>query len=168
MSFYLETPRLIIRPFTLADAKEYFKITRDSSIKKYVPNARPTSLEETVYDIESTYSQADFKHDFYLVIIEKQTKKLIGALIITQNPLMSYYEACYFIGKNFRNNGFIFEALSYFLTNFPFSGERIVFQIKTSNIASLNLISKFNNIKDVSKEYKIFLASDEVLFCYYS
>ena len=71
MSILIYTPRLILRPFKLADAKDYYNITRDSEIKKYVSYACPDSISETIENIKSCYSQADFERDFYLIIEEK-------------------------------------------------------------------------------------------------
>ena len=68
MSIRIETSRLILRPFKLADAKSYYNITRDPQIKKYVSYACPDSLSEAKESIKSCYSQADFKRDFYFVI----------------------------------------------------------------------------------------------------
>ena len=165
MSIFIQTPRLILRPFTLADAKDYYKITRDPDIKKYVSYACPDSLSETIENIKSCYSQADFERDFYLVIEERRTGKIIGALSLTENFTMEYYEVCYFIDKKNRRSGYMKEALSYFLNSIS-TEEKIVFVINETNLSSLNLMKKFANIEDVTKQYQHILPPDEKMFCY--
>lgn len=165
MSICIQTPRLILRPFRLADAKDYYKITRDYEIKKYVGYACPDSLSETEENIKSCYSQADFDRDFYLIIEEKETGKIIGALSLTENFSMEYYEICYFIDKKYRRNGYMKEALTYFLNSIS-TEEKIVFVINKTNISSLNLMKKFANIEDITKKYQHLLPPDEKMFCY--
>ena len=165
MSILIYTPRLILRPFKLADAKDYYNITRDSEIKKYVSYACPDSISETIENIKSCYSQADFERDFYLIIEEKETGKIIGSLSLTENFSMEYYEVCYFITSDSRNKGYMKEALSYFLNNIS-TEEKIIFVINENNISSLTLIKKFSNIEDVTEKYKHVLPPTEKMFCY--
>ena len=165
MSIRIETSRLILRPFKLADAKSYYNITRDPQIKKYVSYACPDSISEAKESIKSCYSQADFKRDFYFVIEEKKSGNIVGSLSLTQNFFMDYYEICYFISNSYRRKGYMEEVLTNFLESIS-SKEKIVFVIKDDNIPSLNLIQKLPYMTDISKEYKKYLPSGEKMFCY--
>ena len=134
MKFSIETPRLVVRPFELNDAKDFFNITRDEDIRKFVPGCYFESLEETQEVFEKFYIKGDLKHDFYLAIVEKSTNSLVGSFIITQNQDLHTYDFCYFIQKEKRLNGYFKEAFTEFLRNsFPASF--------TINIASENSAS---------------------------
>ena len=162
---YIETPRLIIRPFTLEDANNYLKFVQDELIHKYVPFSYLNNIAEANAAILECYAKCDFSNDFYLLIIEKQSNNLIGALMITDNYYGQYYDSCYFIGKQYRRKGYMKEALVAFLNNFPLPDKKLMFFIKPSNTASLNLIKQIDGIIDVYPE-KVPTKGPFKQFCY--
>lgn len=145
----IETSRLILRPFTLNDANEYYNLVQDMLIRKYVPFSYLDTLNETKITIEESYSKSDFIHDFYLLIIEKESGNIIGAILITQNPHAKYFDSCYFIGEKYRRKGYMKEALEAFLYNFPFTNKTLMFFINSTNTVSLNFIKSITGIKQV-------------------
>ena len=147
MEFYIETQNLILRTFTINDVKDYFEITRDIDIQQYTPGAYIDTLAETKFFFHMCYLHSDLKHDFYIAIEEKNSQKLIGAIIVTQ-AYSDVFDASYFISKDFRRKGYMKEALQTFLNKFPVSGN-IYFEIKKSNLASLNLIKKIEGINEL-------------------
>ena len=154
MEFSIETPRLIIRPFTLADTQEYFDITRDYKIEKYVSFA----YFDNIYDLEDTiqtcYSICDFEKDFYLIIEEKISQKIVGAFIITQTNYKEIYDVCYLIGKPFRRNGYLKEALEAFIKNMPVPNAILSFIINNRNKPSLNFVKSLKGIIEDKSSYK--------------
>lgn len=152
MNFMVESERLLIRPFEIADTKEYYQMTRDPLIRKYVPFACENTLAETYNTIDMFYSHGDCVSDFYLVLEEKQTHKIVGAIIATAiktTPLT--LDVCILTDVNARRKGFMFEALSAFKDALPKSTE-LIFVVDKKNDASKNTVTKLPGI--VEKPFK--------------
>lgn len=144
----IETSRLILRPFQLSDAEEYFRITRNYAIKKYVPGACQDTLEECRNDIDNVYSKGDFDHDFYYIIEEKKSHKIVGAIICV---LIHNYDVSGFIDQYHRKMGYMFEALHAFVNNMP-KGGALEFEIHVDNWASLSIVQSIPGIENISCE----------------
>lgn len=146
MNFMVESERLLIRPFEVADTEEYYQMTRDPLIRKYVPFACENTLEETLNTIDMYYSHGDCVYDFYLVLEEKSTHKLVGAIIATATktyPLT--LDVCILTEPSVRRKGFMFEALTAFKSALPKSTE-LLFVVDKKNEASLNTVTKLPGI----------------------
>ncbi len=144
MSFSIETTNLLLRPFKLEDATDYFHIVQDPLVQLYTNGAYIETLPETKLCFKMIYAKADLKNDFYIAIEEKSSKKLIGAIFIVR-IISSNYDCAYFLDKNFRNKGYMVEALTSLLPNMPIKGF-IHFDIHKTNLASLSVIRKIDNI----------------------
>ena len=72
----IETERLRLRGFEMADAKWLFKVAHDDELRKYLPGAYTSSLAETKNFIRYYYSKGDFIHDFYFIIENKNHERL--------------------------------------------------------------------------------------------
>lgn len=148
MNFVIESDRLVIRQFTVEDAPAYHQMTRDKDIQIYVPYACAETYEETLETIRDYYSVTDFKYDYYLVLEEKGTGKLVGAIIataLTTSPLN--LDICIFTEQSMRRKGYMFEALCAFKDAIP-KGTTLLFTIAHRNIASYRTVSKLIGIKD--------------------
>ena len=146
MNFVVESDRLFIRSFKPADAEEYYQMTRDPLVRKYVPFACEETLEETYSTIDKYYSHGDCIHDFYLVLEEKKSHKLVGVIIataLTSIPLT--LEVAILTAPNFRRNGFMFEALTAFTNAIPKS-TTLAFIVDKTNVASKNTVRKLPGI----------------------
>ena len=156
MKFSIETSRLLLRPFKMKDAHDFFNITRDDAILSYIPGCYFETLSETNQVFKDSYTKGDFKRDFYIAIEEKKSHTLVGSLIITQDCKLSYFDSCYFIRKESRGKGFLHEALSAFLENFPIPDSTFIFQIEKDNEPSLKAIQKINGITELSNDICIY------------
>ncbi len=146
MNFIVESERLLIRPFRITDTEEYYQMTRDSLIRSYVPFACENTLEQTRETIENYYSNGDCVYDFYLVLEEKASHKIIGAIIATAtNTYPLSLDVCILTDAMHRNKGFMFEALSAFKDALPESTE-LLFVIKRENLASIKTVTKLHKI----------------------
>ena len=145
--FILESERLRIRRFKLADAAEYFKMTRDPLIQEYVPFACENSLEETQEVILNYYSSCDCTYDFFLVIEEKETQKLVGAIIAISLTSYNFLEVSILTEQSSRRKGYMYEALCTFKDAFEPS-TKLLFVIEKDNIASLNTVTKLEGISE--------------------
>ena len=143
--FWVETNRLILRPFSPIDAGEYFTITRDESVQKYVPMACPVSFQACLDDIKSVYSKGDFLHDYYVIIEEKLSGYVIGAIICV---LIQDFDLSAFIGNRFRGFGYMHEALEAFLSQMP-KGSIISFTSQVSNTASIKVLQSIEGIGEI-------------------
>ena len=152
-TFPIETERLIIRPLKMSDVNEFYVMTRDESVKKYVPYACPSSLEDARYDFKKFYTKCDMLHDFYLGIEDKKKGKLVGALIVTEN-IRKEYDMSLITAARHRGKGYMKESLQAFVDVMK-KGSVLLFIIDKKNESSYNLVRKLPNIKDVSNNYKI-------------
>lgn len=148
MNFVIESDRLVIRQFTVEDAPAYHQMTRDKDIQIYVPYACEETYEETLETIRDYYSVSDLKYDYYLVLEEKGTGKLVGAIIataLTTSPLN--LDICILTEKSMRRKGYMYEALCAFKDALP-KGTTLLFAIAQGNVASYRTVSKLVGIKN--------------------
>lgn len=148
MRYSTESQRLILRSFTLADSEAYFEMTQDPDIRKYVPNSYGDTLEET-QNLIKDYIKGDCVRDFYLVLEEKSTHELIGAIIATTCPFYSQIDMCIMSRADCRRKGYIIEALYAFISTLP-KHTKLNFLIEKDNENSLSTVSKLSGIKEVS------------------
>ena len=82
---------------------------------------------------------------------EKQTKKVIGALIATQAEKENVFDMAILIDKKSRRNGYMSEALLTFISAIP-KESTLKFVVDKTNAASLRTVSKLPNLQ--SKSFK--------------
>lgn len=143
----LTTDRLILRPFKNTDIDELFEIIQEEEIRKFLPGIYTDSKEELMKTLE-VYANADFVNDIYLSITEKETGKVIGALVLVRVHSTSM-EISYFIRKDKREMGLMFEAIRAFVDWYAKSGLKntIVFIVSKANQSSLYLCAKMSEYK---------------------
>lgn len=149
MNFVVESERLLLRQFELTDVGEYYQMTRDPLIQHYVPFACEQTLENTYEAFEICYSVKNNPYDFYLILEDKASHKIVGAIIstaITTSPLV--LDVDILTGADYRKKGYMFEALSAFKKALPKATE-LLFSVKKENIASLKTVTKLPGIVEV-------------------
>lgn len=142
MNFVVESERLLLRQFDLADVGKYYQMTQDPLIQHYVSFACATTIEETIEAFECCYSVKNNPYDFYLILENKTSHEIVGAIISTAiktSPLS--LDVCIFTDAAHRQKGYMFEALMAFKNALPKSTE-LLFAVKKENIASLKTITK--------------------------
>lgn len=152
-TFPIETERLIIRPLKMSDVLEYYCITQDECVRKYVPYACTTSLEDTRYEFKKYYTKCDLKHDFYLALVNKATNKLVGILIVTQN-IKKEFDMSLITGAMYRGKGYMRECLQEFVKVMK-KGSVLLFIIEKNNSPSYNLVRKLPKVQDVTENYNL-------------
>ena len=146
MNFVVESERLRLRQFELSDVEEYYQMTRDPLIQTYVSFACENTLEETYEAFELCYSVENNPYDFYLILEDKTSHKIVGAIISTAiktSPLI--LDVCILTEAMHRQKGYMFEALLAFKDAIP-QGTELLFAIKKENQASLKTITKLPGI----------------------
>ena len=146
MNFVVESERLLLRQFDLADVGEYYQMTRDPLIQYYVSYACENTLEDTYEAFEMCYSVKNNPYDFYLILEEKSSKKIVGAIISTAIKTVPLtLDVCILTDANHRRKGYMFEALLAFKDAIP-EGTELLFAIKKENQASLKTVTKLPGI----------------------
>lgn len=145
----METDRLLLRQFKSSDADDYFKMTRDSAIKEYIPNGLPISKKHAKELIKESYTE----YEYYLVLESKETHKFIGTIMATLNE-SSEYDLCLMIVAEYRGKGYITEAIKAFIKTFP-PGTVFSWEIRNDNEASLQAVSKIENVYEVESIFNI-------------
>ena len=109
----INTERLLLRPFTLDDAKDVQNLANDPKIEEttlFIPYPYPDGLAE---EWISTH-QAEFENKKQIIwaITSKQNKYLIGSVGLTLRFEFEKAEFGFWIGQKYWNKGYASEALS--------------------------------------------------------
>lgn len=146
MNFVVESDRLHIRPFKLSDVEAYHQMTQDPLIQHFVSFACSSSLEEAFEAFEYCYSAEDNPYDFYLILEDKKSKQIVGAIISTAISTSPHIlDVCILTDAAQRRKGYMFEALSAFIDALPKSTE-LLFAIKRENFASIKTVTKLPGV----------------------
>ncbi len=107
----LKTERLILRPFTLKDAKRVQELAGDPLISDTTLNI-PYPYEDGIAEIWISNHEEKFekKEELVLAITLNDEKNIIGAIGLKINTSFNNAELGYWIGKDFWNNGYATEA----------------------------------------------------------
>jgi ribosomal-protein-alanine N-acetyltransferase len=106
----IETPRLLLRPFTVADAPEVQRLAGDREIAStmlHVPHPYEGMAEQWIGTHQEHYERGEAVN-FALVL--RATNGLVGAMSLQLNQPHSHAELGYWIGKPFWNQGYCTEA----------------------------------------------------------
>lgn len=146
MNFVVESERLLLRQFEMSDVGEYYQMTQDPLIQHYVSFACEQTLENTYEAFELCYSVKNNPYDFYLILEDKTSHKIVGAIISTAiktTPLI--LDVCILTEASHRKKGYMYEALLAFKDAIP-KGTELLFAVKKENLASLKTITKLPGI----------------------
>ena len=151
-TFQIETQRLILRRFCLADSEQYFHITREPDIRRFVPDACPFDKQECINDIKNIYSKGDCDYDFYLIIENKLSHQIMGAII---SVLIHEFDTQYFLASRFRGQGFMSEALSAFIEymRYTHAGGSILFNVDAPNFKPMWFLENLIGCENITKSY---------------
>jgi RimJ/RimL family protein N-acetyltransferase len=156
----LETNRLVIRPLTLNDKKEFFEYRRDKEINKY-QGWIPETMKDVEVFIGKISEQINLPETwFQFIILEKETQKIVGDLgihfIDSENKQV---EIGCTLNKNFQNNGFATESLKR-LIDYLFdelSKHRIITSIDPDNKNSIRLVERIGFRKEAHFVESLFI-----------
>ena len=132
-----------IRKFKTEDAEAYFKIcTSAGDIARYVPGL-VEDTQSLCQSLVGDFANVNFSDEFAFAIDEMGS--LIGAIVASREYACNSINASYFIGGQYRRNGYAKKALSDFVEycRSNTSYWSIYFDIVPSNIASATLVKSF-------------------------
>lgn len=117
----LETKRLRLRPFDLADANSTSELLQDLYIHQCTLNIPYPYQVSMAYEWIASHLIKYYQGiDLTLAIENSSNKKLMGAIGLNINLNHSSAEIGFWIGKEFRKNGYCTEALTK-LTSYAFN-----------------------------------------------
>jgi RimJ/RimL family protein N-acetyltransferase len=138
----IETDRLLLRSFTVADLDELSSIFSDPEVVRYLGSGEPAHREETERALHSIIAHRE-RHGYgRWAVVFKQTRELIG-----YGGLRSFHgtpELVYLLAKSYWGRGLATEiaraSLNYGFCELQF--ERIVGMANTANTASRRVMEK--------------------------
>ena len=106
----IETPRLHLRQFAMADLDELYAIRSDPEVMRFIGAGHPHNLEQVRKSIE--YAQSDWKEHRFgrLAIIHKADNKMIGWCGLAFLDKTEEIEIGYGISKEYWGRGLTSEA----------------------------------------------------------
>ena len=143
-NFLIQTSKIILRPFTISDAENYFEMIKDKTIRDYLANCSHLLFFHEVLQKIEEYSKCDFQNNFYMVIEDVSTHQFIGALLVNQIR-KNVCNVTMMTHKDHRRKGYMTEALQAF-TNYLPSSKKLVFFVCRNNYASLHTLKKLQGI----------------------
>ena len=142
----LETDRVIIRRFTIEDAKDMFNNwTSDKDINKYMLWDLHCTIDDSIKTIEF-YIKCYENNSSYIMfaIVDKISNEVIGSISYNLNRRHDYASIGYLLCKKMQNKGIMTEAINVF-TNYLFNElkcNRIEAEVIKDNIPSIKLLEK--------------------------
>lgn len=154
-NIFLETERLILRYITQDDFGELKSILQDRDVMY----AWGYSFDDNeVQDWIDKFIEYYKKYQLgYFIVRCKKTKKIIGqvGLMPTKLKNNTEYEIAYILKKEYWHRGYARECV-FALINYAFKVlhlEKVIFEIRPENVASLN-VAKFFGAIEVDSIYK--------------
>jgi len=151
---FLETPRLILRPFTENDFDAILPIYTNHDVMQFVNHGARTR-EEVKAELQK-YKKHWETHGFgACAVIEKASGKLIGRADLYVSDRSTYPQLGYVLDQPFWGKGYATEAAKTYL-NYGFNSlkfHRIVAFARTFNFASLHVLEKLGMQRQRELEY---------------
>lgn len=145
----LQTPRLILRPWTLNDVPAFARIYSDPQTMQYVGNGRPRTWEETVARTQLSIDHYA-RHGFGMgAVVDRGTGVVIGRCGLQYLPGTEDVEIGWLIERGRWGEGLATEAAAAWLA-WGFAGplrlRRIVAVANPENTASTRIMEKIGMV----------------------
>jgi [ribosomal protein S5]-alanine N-acetyltransferase len=106
----IETPRLLMRPFEVADAEAAFEWFGDPRVMRYIPTGPDASIDRTAERV-ARYREHQAAHGFSKwVIVERSTGRLIGDAGLLRLELEGWVDLGFRLLPEFWGKGLATEA----------------------------------------------------------
>lgn len=151
MDLRLETPRLLLRPFVLDDAKDLFNMDANPNVHKYLWQKPSLEIDESIKIIAYIQKQYAENNIGRFATILKETNEFIGWTGIkfindhTENGQTNFYDYGYRLDEPYWGKGYASEATAAWL-DYGFSEMNIQTMnayTHIDNAASNRILSKF-------------------------
>lgn len=141
----IETPRLILRPFTPEDADSWFAIMRDPLVMQYWGHGPWLDISQAREAIADDIEAMETGEYLKLAICEKSQAKCLGMCIFFHHHYGSQRGAIgYCLAPEAQGRGYMTEALRYFFTflHQRMSLRRLEADIHPDNLASARVLER--------------------------
>lgn len=155
----ITTDRLIIRDLSLDDVRDFYKFSREKSMKDWIPDQVYENMEEAkevVGFLMSKYTDdlTNVSYPFVMAVQLKDTNELIGHVGLSEIP--EGIEVGYAIGESYQKKGYATEAVGVFTdwAKRKLNLTTIYAIVKSKNIGSCKTLEKtgFQFLKEEDRE----------------
>ena len=146
----MQTTRLTIRRFTIADQQDVFAYAKDPDVGPLAGWRPHRSEKETLHIIKYLF----LRNPHSYALVNKQTNTVIGSIGFTKKFFRPIYELGYSLGKAYWGQGLMSEAVVR-MVQFGFEelyANRLVAKTMTHNIASQKVLLKAGFVKTHEKK----------------
>lgn len=147
----ITTKRLLLRLFQKADAATVTKLCNSYNMYKntlYLPY--PYSIDDALSWMEQHLDNFNANKIYEFAITDKKTRKLYGAIALSNNQKFNNGEIAYWIGEDFWGNGYATEAAQAII-QFAFNEKqyhKVFARYFHSNLASGRVLQKLGMRKE--------------------
>lgn len=167
----IETERLVIRSIQFGDEKVFAKMAEDGSLKPVGFDRNCVEwIDEWIREAIELNQQDNPQKDYlaYTVCL-KDDGTVIGAVGCSWFEEFEAVGATYFLGKEFRGQGYALESvkeyLAFFFSHYPI--RKMICTIREDNPGSWKLIEKTEFILCEKKMWKDYTDQEECMYRFY-
>ena len=120
---YLETERLIVRPFREGDAEALYRIKTDPQVREYCPDfldvgAQPADMPKYIRQFRRIDEAGDIDSWRCYAIESKETGQVMGCLTACRQNMLHEYELGWMMISEYAKKGYASEAAAAFAEHF--------------------------------------------------
>ena len=168
----LETERTIIRSIRRGDEKAYAGMARDGSLAEIGFDENFSDWAEGWINEAVALTETDDPRADYIpcTILDKISNRIIGNVGCTYYEDTDLIGICYFIGEQYRKNGYASEAVRAYIRYFfdHYDEKEIIATIKDQNISSYKTAERSGFKLIETKMYKDIYDEKEELYRFYA
>lgn len=173
MSIYIETERLILREFVVADAVEIHKICNEEYVLKWMQDWKSSvdNMKDWIQWVNTEYTKATKETARIMLAVTLKTNGSIVGMVGIGNKeeVDNEIEVAYFISEKFSNNGYISEATRAIIkwAFYNLELDYLIAIVELDNFSSQRVIEKCGFIKNETRMILNSGESEEKPFYYY-
>lgn len=165
---WIETERLVLRPFLIQDAEDVFEYLREPEVNCFAC-MKLASVEEARMEMQ----KREIETEYYFAIVIKETGKVIGEIDAypetgephaNENTIKDTFSPCWMLNKNYQGKGYAYEAAKAFF-DYLFikkGARRIYAYTEDYNTSSQHLCEKLGMRKEgVFREFVSFINNED-------
>lgn len=140
----LDTPRLVLRPFTLADHAEYARITADPDVMRYVGTGNPNTPELAWRSMAVMLGHWELLGYGIWAVTRRDDGALAGHCGYIDVPGWPGFELAYLLGRDHWGQGYAQEAARAALrvAHDTLHRDRVISLIRPANAPSIRLAER--------------------------
>ena len=167
----IETDRLIIRDVALPDGEAFIHMASDGSLNDVGFDKDCSSwMDDWIIEAQNL-AREDDPRKYYLayVIDDKRTGETVGSVGCSYYEDLEKVGITYFIGADYRNNGYASEAIKAYVCYFfeHYDENEIIATIREDNIPSWKTIERVGFSLTEKKMYRDINDANEELYRFY-